>query len=86
MKFPFAKAALLVCAAVFTWNCSSDSSSGLDPADASSSSAAITADPSATLVATVTVGEIYSDMTVRDASGNVIGTFDSATGTITLID
>lgn len=86
MKFPFAKATLLVCAAVFTWNCSSDSSSGLDPADASSSSAAIIADPSATLVATVTVGEIYSDMTVRDASGNVIGTFDSAAGTITLID
>ena len=52
---------------------------------ASSSSESIPEpDPSATLVASVAVGDIYSDLTVRDASGAVIGTFDSTTGYITL--
>ncbi|MCR5027624.1 MAG: glycosyl hydrolase family 5 [Fibrobacter sp.] len=50
------------------------------------SSSSITADPSATVVASVVVGDIYSDLTVRDANGNVIGTFDADSGYITLTD
>ena len=50
------------------------------------SSSSITTDPSATVVASVVVGDIYSDLTVRDANGNVIGTFDADSGYITLTD
>ena len=50
------------------------------------SSSSISVDASATLVASVVVGDIYSDMTVRDANGNIIGTFDSDSGNITLTD
>ena len=42
------------------------------------------ADPNATLVSQVSVGDVYSDMTVRDANGYVIGVFDPNTGYITL--
>ncbi len=86
MKFPFTKAALLVSAAIFTWNCSSDlNNADIVPPGDSSSSAAV-ADPSATLVAETPAGNIYSDMTVRDATGNVIGTFDAVSGNITKAD
>ena len=50
------------------------------------SSSSIVADTSATLVAQVPVGDVYSDLTVRDANGNVIGTFNPDTGNITLND
>ncbi len=49
----------------------------------SSSAADPDPDPAAVLVASVAVGDIYSDMTVRDANGSVIGTFNGDTGHIT---
>ena len=86
MKFPFTKAMLILSAAALTWNCS-DSSSGSDPVELSSSSAAAPVlDPNATIVAPSPVGNIYSDLSVRDEAGNVVGTFDPNTTYITLND
>ena len=48
------------------------------------SSSSVAADPEATLVAPSVVGNFYSDMTVRDANGNVVGTFDATTGYVKL--
>ena len=86
MKFPFTKAMLILSAAALTWNCS-DSSSGSDPVELSSSRAAAPVlDPNATIVAPSPVGNIYSDLSVRDEAGNVVGTFDPNTTYITLND
>ncbi|PBC73447.1 fibrobacter succinogenes major paralogous domain-containing protein [Fibrobacter intestinalis] len=44
------------------------------------------ADSNTTLVSQVPVGDVYSDLTVRDANGSVVGVFDPNTGYITLSD
>ncbi|PBC73451.1 fibrobacter succinogenes major paralogous domain-containing protein [Fibrobacter intestinalis] len=72
--------ALAILAIVFLAACGDDSGSS------ASGNAIPEADPNATLVSQVPVGDVYSDMTVRDANGNVVGVFDPNTGYITLSD
>lgn len=73
---PF-KVALMAGVLAFTWNCSDDSSSSPSEPDSSASSVALPSlNPDATLVYESPIGSIFSDMTVRDAAGNLIGVFD----------
>lgn len=87
MKFIFPKAALAISICLFSWNCSDDSSAAAD-VDSSSSAVAVIPEPdvNATLVADMPVGQIFSDMTVRDAAGNIIGLYDGTTNLVTLVD
>ncbi|PBC72514.1 fibrobacter succinogenes major paralogous domain-containing protein [Fibrobacter intestinalis] len=72
--------AFTILSALFLAACGDDSGSS------ASGNAIPEADPNATLVSQVPVGDVYSDLTVRDANGNVVGVFDPNTGYITLSD